>query len=56
MNPTNLTRKKLTGLTATLLVLIVICMITEIRKLISSGGLFLHIDKYKSNFLLVPRC
>lgn len=37
-------------------VLIVICMITEIRKPISSGGLFLHTDKYKSNFLLVPRC
>lgn len=32
-------------------VLIVICMITEIRKPISSGDPFLQVDKYKSNTL-----
>lgn len=61
MNPTNLTEKRLTGLQCyapnnLLRVLIVIRMITEIRKAISSRDLFLHIDKYKSNTVLVPRC
>lgn len=61
MNPTTLTEKRLMGLQCYTLNdlftgLIVICVITETRELISSGGLFLHIDKYKSNFFLVTRC